>query len=108
MRKPTPVTTRIITEESGSSWKAAGAEKPPAVTHGKRTWTKKRAGALGEDCDRAVHDSPQEGERGDEPEVVEDFAYHLSTLSSVTSTVSFRRKLAIRIARPPARLSAAA
>src|SRR3972149_10750887 len=45
MRKPTPVTTRIITDESGSSWKATAASKLPAVTHGKRTWTKSRSWA---------------------------------------------------------------
>src|SRR4030042_1492997 len=91
MRKPTPVTTRIITEESGSSWKAAGAEKPPAATHGKRTWTKRRAW----------------GGRAAGAEVGEDPVYHLSTLSSVTSTVSFRRKIAIRIASPTAASAAA-
>jgi hypothetical protein len=47
--------------------------------------------ALGEQRDRAVDDHPQERERGHEPEILEDPAYHFSTLSSVMSIVSFRR-----------------
>ena len=67
----------------------SGGRNPVPVLFAPRLRQQERA--LGEDRDRAVHDHPQEGERGDEPEVVEDPAYHLSTLSSVTSTVSFRR-----------------
>ena len=62
---------------------------------------------LREERDPAVHDHAQERQRGDEPEIVEDIAYHLSTLSSVMSIVSFRRKIAMRIASPTAASAAA-
>src|SRR3989304_1399157 len=110
MRNPTPVTTRIITEESGSSCRAAGAVNPPAWIQGKRTWTKRRsfgdlaasaitdrsettkatpttraprsgAGALGKQRVRAVQDPSQKGRRRDEPQDIEDSAHHFSTLS---------------------------
>src|SRR3972149_3619632 len=62
---------------------------------------------LDEERDRPVHDHPEEGERGDEPEVVEEGVHHFRTLSSVMSTVSLSRKIAIRIASPTAASAAA-
>src|SRR4030067_965174 len=97
MRKPTPVTTRIITEESGSSWKATGGARapppgaPPPPPAPPRPRLRQQKRALGEERDRAVHDHPQKRKRGHQPEVVEDPAYHLSMLSSVMSTVSLSR-----------------
>ena len=54
MRNPTPVTTRAITEESGSSCNAAGTRSDPAWIQGKRICTKVRPSA-GREASDSTH-----------------------------------------------------
>src|SRR3989304_5250679 len=80
------------------SMRAAGQRQPRFF---------QQEGPLGEQGDRAGEYAPGKGERGDQPQVVEDAVHHLRTFSSVMSTVSFSRYSAISSASPTAASAAA-